>query len=174
MVSITKATEGDCNSIVDIGKISVEESHRGSSSDEVMNAFLEKHYSHDAIKGELLDSDNVYYIIRYNDQAAGFSKMILNSGHPNIAVDNVTKLDRIYLLKEYYGMKLGLALLNFNIEVSKNNDQSGMWLYAWIGNKRAVQFYQKAGFTVMGSHKYYVTETHYDVSHHMFLNYQNR
>ena len=171
MISVIKATESDHNSIVSIGKISVEESHRGSSSAEVMNEFLEREYNNDAIKEELNDINNIYYIINYNDKPAGFSKIILNAKHPNIAAENVTKLDRIYLLKEFYGLKLGLELLNFNIELARNNNQSGMWLYAWIGNNRAIDFYLKAGFTIIGSHKFYVTKTHYDVSHQMFLNF---
>lgn len=171
MISIIKATERDYNSIVSIGKISVEESHRGSSSAEVMNEYLEKNYNRDAIKEELDDINNIYYIVNYNDEPAGFSKIILNAEHPNIVTENVTKLDRIYLLKEFYGLKLGLELLNFNIELAKNNNQSGMWLYTWIGNNRAVNFYLKAGFTIIGSHKFYVTKTHYDVSHQMLLNF---
>jgi diamine N-acetyltransferase len=169
MISIIKATERDYNSIVSIGKISVEESHRGSSSAEVMNEFLERTYNSDAIKEELSDINNIYYIINYNGKPVGFSKIISNAKHPNIVTENVTKLDRIYILKEFYGLRLGLELLNFNIELSRNNNQSGMWLYTWIGNDRAINFYLKAGFTIIGSHKFYVTKTHYDVSHQMFL-----
>ena len=171
MISVIKAREKDCNSIVSIGKVSVEESHRGSSSAEIMNEFLERNYNSDAIREELNDINNIYYIINYNDKPVGFSKIILNAKHPNIVAENVTKLDRIYLLKEFYGLKLGLELLNFNIELSGNNKQSGMWLYVWIGNDRAINFYLKAGFTIIGSHKFYVTKTHYDVSHQMFLNF---
>jgi diamine N-acetyltransferase len=171
MISVIRATEQDYNSIVTIGKISVEESHRGSSSTEVMNEFLESNYNSDAIKKELRDRDNIYYIINYNDKPAGFSKIVLNAGHPNIAAENVAKLDRIYLLRDFYGLKLGLELLNFNIELARANKQSGMWLYTWIGNSRAIDFYLKAGFTIIGSHKYYVNKTHYDVSHHMLLNF---
>jgi len=171
MISVIKATESDYNSIVSIGKVSVEESHRGSSAPEVMNEFLERNYNNDAIREELNDINNIYYIINYNDKPAGFSKIIFNAKHPNIVTENVTKLDRIYLLKEFYGLKLGLELLNFNIELAKNHDQSGMWLYTWIGNTRAVNFYQKAGFTIIGRHKFYVTKTHFDVSHQMLLNF---
>jgi diamine N-acetyltransferase len=171
MVSITKATEGDCNSIVRIGKISIAESHRDSCSPEIMNEFLEKNYNSDAIKEELNDISNIYHIINYNDKVVGFSKIILDVKHPNIARENVTKLDRIYLLKEFYGLKLGLELLKFNIELSRNNNQSGLWLYTWIGNSRAINFYLKAGFTIIGSHKFYVTKTHYDLSHQMWLSF---
>lgn len=93
----------------------------------------------------------------------------MNASHPNIAAENVTKLDRIYLLKEFFGLKLGLQLFNFNIELCKYHKQSGIWLYTWIGNTRAINFYRKAGFKIIGSHKFYVTNTYYNLNHHMFL-----
>src|SRR5688500_7951269 len=158
MISVIKATEGDYNSIASIGKISIEESHRGSCSDEDMNEFLDRNYNSDAINEELNDVNNIYYIIIYNDKPAGFSKIILNAKHPNIATENVTKLDRIYLLKEFYGLKLGLELLNFNIELSRNNNQSGIWMYTWIGNNRAINFYLIAGFIIIGSKNFYVNK----------------
>lgn len=171
MISVIRATESDHNSIVSIGKLSVAESHKGSCSTEVMDEFLEKNYNNDAIKREINDVNNIYHIINYKNKPAGFSKIILNARHPNIVTKNVTKLDRIYLLNEFYGLKLGLELLNFNLELSRNNDQSGMWLYTWIGNTRAINFYRKAGFAIIGSHKFYVTKTHYDISHQMLFNF---
>jgi diamine N-acetyltransferase len=171
MISVIRATERDYKPIVSIGKVSVEESHRGSSPDEVMHEFLERNYNDDAIREELNDVNNIYHIIQYNNRPAGFSKIVMNAKHPNIMEENVAKLDRIYLSKDFYGLKLGLELLNFNIKLSKANGQSGMWLYTWIGNQRAIDFYLKAGFIIIGSHQYYVTETHYDVSHQMFLKF---
>ena len=170
MTSIIKATEKDYKSIVDIGKVSVGEAHRESCSAEDMNEFLEANYNDYAIKEELGDPQNIYYIIKYNGNPAGFSKIILNAEHPNIGHKNVTKLDRIYLLREFYDLKLGFELLKFNIELSKNNNQSGMWLYTWVGNNRAVNFYLKTGFKIIGSHEFKVTETRYNQNHQMFLN----
>lgn len=169
MISILKATERDYKPIANIGRLSVEEAHRESCSAEDMKEFLESNYNYDAIKEELNDTKNIYHLINFNGIPVGFSKIILNTEHPNISQKNVTKLDRIYLLKEFYGFKLGFELLKFNIELSKNNNQSGMWLFTWIGNKRAVDFYLKTGFTIIGSHKFKVTETHYNQHHQMFL-----
>jgi diamine N-acetyltransferase len=171
MVSINKATERDHDSIVTIGKASIAESHKGSCSVDAMNEFLETHYNSNAIVKELNDVNNIYHIVNYNNQPVGFSKIILNSNHRGIVSQNVTKLDRIYLLKEFYGCKLGAELLKFNIQLSKNNNQTGMWLYTWIGNKRAIDFYLKAGFTIIGSHKYYVNKTDYDLCHHLLLDF---
>ena len=116
MISIKKATVKDYNTIVQIGNISVGEAHKGGASTEDMDAYLAKNYNNEAITKELTDFNNIYHIISYNNNPVGFSKIIFNATHPNIAAQNVTKLDRIYLLQEFQGLKLGMKLLNFNIE----------------------------------------------------------
>ena len=99
MISIIKATVNDYKPIVEIGKISVEESHRESCSAKDLKDFLDKHYNKEVIQEELMDENNIYHIIYYNGIPAGFSKIILNAPHTNIQQQNITKLDRIYLLK---------------------------------------------------------------------------
>ncbi len=169
MTSIVKATEKDYKLIMDIGAIAVEEAHRESCSAEDMQTFLRNTYNEIAIKEELKDSHNLYHIIYYQDKAIGFSKIILNYSHPNIEQQNVTKLDRIYILKEYFDLKLGYTLLQFNIALAKENNQYGIWLFTWVDNKRAVDFYIKTGFTIIGNHKFKVTETHYNSHYQMLL-----
>ena len=171
MISITKATEKDYEPIVNIGRVSVKEAHRESCPPKDMSEYIDSHYNNNAIKKELQDKNNIYYLIHYNGKPVGFSKIVLNASHPNIASKNVTKLDRIYLLKEFQGLKLGFELLKFNIDVAKENNQSGMWLFTWVGNTKAVDFYLKAGFTIIGGDKFKVSETHYNLQHQMFLSW---
>ena len=73
MISIIRATENEVNSIVNIGKISVEEAHRDSSPKEALNQYLEKNYTVAAIQEELSNTQNIYHIIQYNENAVGFS-----------------------------------------------------------------------------------------------------
>lgn len=169
MISINKATAKDVSLIVNIGKIAVEESHRGSCPAEYMLEFVEAHYNEAAIKNELTDPKNIYFVISYNGKPAGFSKIIFDFEHPNISQKNVTKLDRIYLLKEYFGLKLGFELLKFNIELCKKHKQSGIWLFTWIGNKRAINFYERTGFEIIGNHNFKITETHSNPNYQMYL-----
>ncbi len=169
MILIRRATENDFHSICEIGRISVFETHKESCSLDDMNEYIENHYSNDAIIKELRDDNNIYHVIDYNNKPVGFSKVNLNTKHIDITQESVTKLDRIYLLKEYQGFKLGLKLLKFNIELAKSSNQVGIWLYTWVGNKRAVTFYNNIGFTIIGSHNFYVTKTHYNKNHLMLL-----
>jgi diamine N-acetyltransferase len=171
MISISKATLDDCKTIADIGKVSVEEAHRDSCSAQDLDEFLEKNYNSDMIISELIDEKNVYHIINVNGEPAGFSKIILNSSHSNIAQSHVTKLDRIYLLNNFFDLKLGYNLLQFNIELSKSNNQAGMWLFTWTGNTRALNFYQRNGFSIIGDYNFQVSETHHNPCHQMLLKF---
>jgi ribosomal protein S18 acetylase RimI-like enzyme len=169
MISILRATTEDHRTIAELGRIAVELAHRESAPEQTLKEYMDGHYSYDAIKEELSDPANIYHIISYHGKPAGFSKIVLDSDHPNINRKNATKLDRIYLLPEFFGMKLGYELLQFNIEYSKANGQSGIWLFTWVGNERAVKFYLRAGFKIVGSHLFKVTEKHYNENHHMLM-----
>jgi hypothetical protein len=107
MINIQKATTPDYKIIARIGRIAVEEAHRESCSEQDMNDFLGTYYNDDAIKAELSDPCNIYHLLTYNGHPAGFSKIVLNAAHPNIVTPAATKLDRIYLLDQYFGQKLG-------------------------------------------------------------------
>ncbi len=171
MTSISKAGTKDFRILADIGKQSFIESHGSSASVSDINAYVNAKYTNDALKEELSNPENIYHIIYHNQQPAGYSKIIFNASHSTIQPENVTKLERLYLLKEFYGLKSRFELFQFNIELSKQNNQSGMWLFVWKENHMAVSFYEKAGFSIIGSHDFKLTETHSNPNHLMFLKY---
>ena len=171
MNTIEKATEASCDLLAEIGKISFIESHGSSAPLKDIDRYIIGKYTREILKAELDDAKNIFHLLYYNKQIAGYSKIILNEGISNLNTKNITKLDRLFLLKEFYDLKLGLELLQFNIELSKKNNQAGMWLFAWKENYRAVRFYEKNGFEVIGSHDFVLSETHSNPNYQMFLRY---
>lgn len=171
MTSIIKATVEDLPLIADIGKRTFIESHGHSAAPEDITRYVEDKFSEEVLKKELSDASNIFHIIYHDEQAAGYSKIILNAVHPNIPLENVTKLERLYLLKEFYSLKLGYELYQFNLDLSKNNKQAGIWLFVWKENHRAVDFYLKQGFEAIGSFDFQISPTHANPNHHMFLRY---
>jgi diamine N-acetyltransferase len=119
MTSILKAKKEDFELLTNIGKTTFIESHGHSASEADINVYVSEKYNSNVFKEELNDPKNIYHIIYHDQQPTGFSKIIFNSPHSNIKTENITKLERIYLLKEFYSLKLGAELLKFNIELSK-------------------------------------------------------
>jgi ribosomal protein S18 acetylase RimI-like enzyme len=171
MGSIVRATDKDGQLLASIGRTSLRESHGSSAPVADMNTYLNENYTRIAFEKEIKDLNNLYHIIYHNDQPAGYCKIIFNSPHPNIESKSVSKLERLYLLKDFYSLGLGFELLLFNIELSIKNHQEGLWLYVWKGNDRAISFYKKIGFTIIGSYDFRFTDTHSNPNHQMFLKY---
>ena len=171
MSNIVRATKSNFKVLADIGRLTFIESHGNSASKADIDCYLNEKYSYEAFQEELSNADNIYHIIYHEDQPIGFSKIVLNSPLPNIQMDNVTKLERLYILKAFYQLKKGLELFNFNVELSKSSNEVGMWLFVWTENERAINFYTKNGFQTIASHEFKISPTHSNPNYQMFLNY---
>ncbi len=130
---------------------------------------MAKNYNKETFEQELRAKNNIYHVLYYNNRPAGYSKIILDVPYPDGQIKNIAKLERIYLLKEFYDLKLGQELFQFNIALSKQNNQMGIWLFVWKENQRAIRFYQKNGFVIIGSHDFIISETHSNPNHQMLL-----
>ncbi|MCH2234185.1 MAG: GNAT family N-acetyltransferase [Crocinitomicaceae bacterium] len=171
-IKIVRATSEDATLIAELGEKTFWESHGNSAEKKHVQNFIDNVYNPTAQRKELLDKLNEVYIIYCNNQPAGFSKIIFNSPHEIISGKiNTTKFDRIYILKEFYGQGIGKALFDFNVDLAKKNQQTGLWLFVWVENKRAVRFYETCGFEKIGVHEYRLSPTHTNPNHIMYLEF---
>jgi diamine N-acetyltransferase len=140
-----------------VGRRSLLESHGHSAPAEIMQEYVNRSFSEEACRIELLDGANIFHAVFYNGEPAGYSKINLATPHPLVQQQPVTKLERLYLLKEYYGLSLGHRLLQQAIDLSKEAGDKGLWLDVWKGNERAIRFYQKQGFETVGESGFVLT-----------------
>lgn len=171
MITIKRATPNDTELIVDIGTRSFRESHGHSAPAADIESYIFRTFETNFVQKELNNPENIYHIIYSENQPAGYSKIIYNKPHPLTACNSVTKLERLYLLKEFYRLQLGLHLFNFVTDLSKKSLQEGIWVFVWIENYRAINFYKKCGFKIIGGIDFKVSETHSNANHVMYLEY---
>jgi len=171
MISVVRLTPNDAELLSTIGGISLIESHGHSAPAETMQAYVEKGFSVEACRAELMDGNNIFYAVYYNNKPAGYYKIIFNSPCPADPLQPVTKLERLYLLKEFYDLKLGQRLMQHAIDLSKSKGEQGMWLNVWKKNDRAIRFYQKQGFETVGESQFVLTATHSNPNWVMLLRY---
>ncbi|MEO6707056.1 MAG: hypothetical protein ABIN04_14540, partial [Ginsengibacter sp.] len=68
-----------------------------------------------------------------------------------------------------YDLKLGYNLFEFNRNLARTNNQKGIWLFVWKENERAIRFYKKNGFEVIGNFDFKISETHSNPNYQMLL-----
>ena len=169
MYTIIKATLKDAQLLSIIGKEAFLVAHGHSAPKKDIDNYVNQNFNEENFKKELSDVKNEYYLIYSDAKIAGYSKVILNSKNENISSENITLLSRLYLLEAFYGLNLGKELFNFNVNLSKENNQKGIWLAVWVENQRAISFYEKRGFVKVGKFDFKISETHYNPNHIMYL-----
>ncbi len=171
MASLVRLTSTDAELLSTIGGTSLIESHGHSATPQIMQEYVDKNFRTEACLNELIDESNIFYAIFYNNEPAGYYKIILNKPHPAVALQPVTYMERLYLLSRFYNLKLGQQLAQHAIDLSKASGEKGMWLNVWKENERAIRFYQKQGFEIIGESEFVLTATHANPNWVMLLKY---
>jgi len=171
MTTLIQATIEDAVMLKQVAAQSLIESHGHSAPAKDIDAYVAAKFSLAALEEELKDTKNIFHIIFHNQVPAGYSKIIFNVTYHQLTPVNTTKMERLYLLKDFYDLKLGVALFDHAIAVSKKAGQTGVWLQVWTANDRAINFYKKNGFKIIAEDGFKVSETHTNPNHIMYLEY---
>jgi diamine N-acetyltransferase len=171
MIELRKLTIHDTQLLVNIGSVSFFESHGSSGPETEIKEYIESTYSPKSVEKELKRENNIIHGLFYNGEIAAYSKIVYSQPTSLLEYSNVTHLERIYVLKKFYDYKLGQILLDYNIQLSKNKRETGIWLNVWQGNERAIRFYKRNGFVVIGHRDYKLTDRHSNPNFQMFLHY---
>ena len=171
MITIRKATIEDVDILSSLSKEAFLPAHGHSAPKKDISSYIQANFSVDNFKKEIKNSAFEYYLIYHTSNIAGFSKVIFNYPTHHIAHVKVTKMERLYLLKEFYGLEIGLKLMDFNTKLAQKKEQSGIWLEVWIENFRAIKFYKKVGFEIVGKANFTVSKTHSNPNYIMYLEF---
>ena len=171
MISIRKATIEDVDILSSLSEEAFLPAHGHSAPKKDISSYIEANFSVENFKKEIVNPAFKYYLIYHTSNIAGFSKVIFNYPTPHLAVAKVTKMERLYLLEEFYGLGIGLQLMNFNSTLAQKNKQSGIWLEVWIENLRAINFYKKVGFRIVGEANFTVSKTHSNPNYIMYFEF---
>jgi len=171
MFKIITPLSQHCKILTDSGKKSFLESHGTSASQKDLDEYISKVYTVERFEIELKQSDAIYKLVFYNNLPAAYSKMVFDIDAPEIPHLRCCKLERIYVLKEFYDKKIGKILLDINLQIAKDLKQEGMMLNVWTGNARAIRFYEREGFKKIGETGFKISETHSNPNYVMFLEF---
>ena len=171
MIDIRKATTKDLHLLASLSTESFIPAHGHSAPKDDISSYIEANFSIENFKKEIINPNFEYYLIFHKSKVAGYSKIIFNYPTNHISDSKVTKMERLYLLKEFYGLEIGLKLMKFNTELAKKKEQSGIWLEVWIKNFRAIKFYKKVGFEIVGEANFTVSKTHSNPNYIMYLEF---
>jgi ribosomal protein S18 acetylase RimI-like enzyme len=151
MITIRRADIIDAPVIADIGSRSFYDAFAGSNTPENIQNYLAEKFSVQHITEEISNPDSEFFIAYSDNVPCGYMKLINNPLPEQIREFNSLELQRIYVLKEYYSMKIGKEMMKLAVDIAVMEGYDSIWLGVWQLNHRAVEFYKKWGFEIFGT-----------------------
>jgi len=162
-IEIRIATKSDTAHISHLGKITFTETFGHLFRDpKDLQDYLETTFSASKIAASFHKSTNVFWVAFAEAKPVGYAKLKLDSRSSFIDATSVCQLQKIYVLKEFISLKIGRELQKQLLLKAKVLRYEYIWLSVLNSNERAIQFYKKNGFDVIGNHNFTIGKEHFD------------
>lgn len=149
-MKIRIATESDIEQLCQIGVKTFVETYGDQNTPENLQNYLEEKFNKKQISDEIQTDETVFLLVELNCETIGYAKMRVN------LVENPDprslEIERIYIEKVFHGQKFGAILMQKCIDVSREKGYQSLWLGVWEYNPKAINFYEKWGFKIFGTH----------------------
>mgnify|MGYP001175093804 CR=1 FL=1 len=153
-ITLRKCAPDDVRTLRDLAVRTYDETFAAVNTPENMEAFYRDAYALEKLSAELLDESSRTYFLYCDEDLAGYMKVNVGSAQTDIFDENALELQRIYLLRKFYGKGLADILMQKAFAIAQELGKSYIWLGVWERNFRAQRFYNKYGFYKISEHPF--------------------
>ncbi|RBQ03001.1 GNAT family N-acetyltransferase [Pedobacter miscanthi] len=154
-IIIERVSITDIKKLQEIGRTTFFEAFAGVNTAENMKDYLENSFSEEKLETELNNKDSQFYFALVNGNVVAYLK--INTGEAqNEKMNDALEIERIYVLKAFYGKNVAQNLYQKAIDIAYEMQVGTVWLGVWEENYRALRFYEKNGFIPFGKHSFWL------------------
>lgn len=151
---LRKAEKADLAELLKMAQKAFLEAFTAGNKSENVSAYLGEAFTEAQFSKELANSSSTFLIALFQGKIVGYTKVNFSSAQTDIYDPESLEIARLYVLEDYLGVGLGKLLLDWAVDLAKQNHKKYIWLGVWEHNPRAIRFYGKNGFEKFGSHPF--------------------
>ncbi len=162
---IRLAEEKDIAQLVQLSSNSFRNAFEASNKKSDVDLYIEINFSYAQLQSQVLDCNNVFLLLFVEEQASpvGYAKLRMGLAEACVNGKNPIEIERLYLDAPAIGKGLGSVLMQACLETAESMGHQSVWLGVWEHNDRAIAFYKRWGFKLVGTHPFQQgTETQTD------------
>ncbi|GAA4271749.1 GNAT family N-acetyltransferase [Aquimarina gracilis] len=163
MITIRQAVLEDAKDISFLGKKTFDQSFGHLFLDrEDLITYLDVTFSYQKIKSSMSKSHNIYWLVLDQESPIGYAKLQLNSPSAFIKNNNISKLQKIYMLNGTSSKGIGGKLQQIIFDKAIEEGSQYLWLSVLKENERAVAFYHRNEYQIIGEHPFTIGKQRFD------------
>jgi len=104
------------------------------------------------IEQEILDPNNLHFIVYQQDVSIGYLKININAKSNGIILKDELELERIYIDINMIQNKYGSKMMDYVIDIARQLNKKKIVLKAMDSAEKALRFYKKLGFEIVADY----------------------
>ena len=152
MVVIRPAKLTDAASLAAIAERTFRETFAAENSAKNINLHCADKFSAQIQGEEISDPQLVTLLAEIAGELVGFAQLRLTHATAYVKGDRPAELHRIYVSSKWHGRGVANELMRAVCATAAEAGSDCLWLGVWERNLKAIAFYRKRGFSVVGDH----------------------
>lgn len=149
-VHVRVAAAADAELLADLGARTLRDTF-GPDKSEAQARYLALTFSPHAKSGDLADPQAIFLIAEVSGAAVAYARLRFGYSPPCVGGGAPMEIARFYAETPWVGRGIGKALMESCLGIARDEGCDVVWLEVWDRNLRAIAFYVKRGFEVVGS-----------------------
>jgi len=157
-ITIKPCSYDDLDKLIHISRQTFYDTFRPQNPENIMQDYMTEHFTETKLRKELHTPSSHFYFAFFDQQLAGYLKLNEVASQTEKDFNDSLEIERIYVLPQYKGKRIGSFLIQFSIDFAIKKDLSSIWIGVWEHNLPALNFYTNHGFTKISQHSFFMGE----------------
>jgi len=153
-IEIRKVTLAHIDQLQQISRQTFIETFSEINTEENMTKYLDESFNISRLISEIQNLNSEFYFAVIDAKVVGYLKINCGDAQTELKNDKTLELERIYVLNEFHGKKVGQILFNKALQIAEQMKVDYLWLGVWEENHKALKFYMKNGFIAFDKHAF--------------------
>lgn len=154
MTSIRLATAEDADALAALAERTFRETfgHLNRAGD--MDLHCRETYGAGIQAAEIRDPDRVTLLCHEGERLVGYAQLRRSDAPTCVIARRPAEIQRLYVEAGWHGKGAAADLMAALVEHAAAGGADVLWLGVWERNPRAIAFYRKSGFEIVGEHTF--------------------
>ena len=168
-MEIRPAGPGDAEALSDVAAATFRLACPPTTDEAAIALFIDQNLTVANFAEHLADPNRALLLAEDGGRAVGYAMLVFGDPYDEAVAAVVperpaVELSKIYVREDAMGGGLATALMSRCLDVAREGGGAAIWLGTNQGNDRALRFYAKSGFEIVGPRRFWVGD-HWEDDH---------